>query len=290
MAAAASQLTLSPSSPPRGEPCMIPLEQIKPVVALAPTPQFLSSVRSVGVLQPVILARTLDGPYGYELLAGRRRYAAAMKVMQENPDAGRTKVPAYVLQLDGWASGAAVVSAIENELRGANSMDTLQVLEALAAQGFTATQIASELGISPQRQRRIWRLHELIPELREAIADNRMSTAAGEKAARLSHTDQRALAAAASGKRITGHMVAASRQVRRDDALRSLFADLDAHAPMPAAATSVDAAAALAQIEAIVAGWGEEPPRRPRADCFRIMRILRGEPVDGNAVEAREVS
>lgn len=233
-----TQLTLAPEKPFVGESVELFLDQILPFSSLPPSAEFVANVGRYGVLQPPLLERVSrkGQETRYRILAGRRRVEARRQVaLLNDEELNRVRITGYVVNLNGWQGGLDVLAAIENELRSENLVQTLTALEALAEEGATEAQIAETLGIPAQRQRRIWRMHDLVSELRAAVAANRMSVAAAERAARLAPDEQRALAAEAGDGRISGAMVADRRRVHRDTAVDDLFADLDAAVAMPPA-------------------------------------------------------
>lgn len=219
----ACQLRLAPEAPLVGEARSVPLASIRPPAArLGAPPELVRSIRSVGLLQPLLLVPT-DGrdDYLYQVVEGARRWDALTQVAVDDPS--RDTVPALVVGLDGW-QGLDILSATANERRGPNIVQLLETLERLYAGGATPSQVHQATGMSPQRQRRVWRLHGLIPDLRAAVTSRQVTQAVAESAARLSAEDQASLAA--SG-RVTAETVRAKRLVERSAAIEHLFADLD---------------------------------------------------------------
>jgi ParB family transcriptional regulator, chromosome partitioning protein len=127
--------------------------------------RILPSVRKRGVIIPLIV-RPNCNPDHFEIMAGRRRYFAALAVEAEG-QAGVT-VPCAILA-DGDDADAFEISMIENCLR--ENLDEVTQWEGytrLVKEGRTPEDIALTFGLTELTIRRILALGNLLPRIREA--------------------------------------------------------------------------------------------------------------------------
>ena len=147
----------------------------------------VESIKTYGVLQPVIVRTTKDGDY--EILSGHRRKHACEL-------AGRKTIPAIVRELD---DDAAIIFMVDSNLQRENILPSERAaaykmkLEALKRQGIrndlTCTQVeykldygkksvekvAEEAGESRAQIQRYVRLTELQPELQQMVDEKKMA-------------------------------------------------------------------------------------------------------------------
>ncbi|MCY4371272.1 MAG: ParB/RepB/Spo0J family partition protein [bacterium] len=123
------------------------------------------SIRSVGVLQPIVVRR--DG-FEYVLVAGERRWRAAQ-------EAGLSEVPALIRETD--EAGSLTEALIENLQR-----EDLSPLEQAAAFqqleedfGMTHTEIGKRVGRSRSAVSNTIRLLNLSPAIQKALAEGELS-------------------------------------------------------------------------------------------------------------------
>ena len=123
------------------------------------------SIRSVGVLQPIVVRR--DG-FEYVLVAGERRWRAAQ-------EAGLSEVPALIRETD--EAGSLTEALIENLQRE----DLSPLEEAAAFQqleedfGMTHTEIGKRVGRSRSAVSNTLRLLNLSPAIQKALAEGELS-------------------------------------------------------------------------------------------------------------------
>ncbi|SEG44552.1 chromosome partitioning protein, ParB family [Thermomonospora echinospora] len=99
------------------------------------------SIRQQGILQPLIAQPSPDQPGMYRLLAGHRRYAAALL-------AGLDAVP-VIIRHGVTDSGALELMLVENcQRQELNAMERAEALGALINRGYTQHQIAQKTGMS----------------------------------------------------------------------------------------------------------------------------------------------
>lgn len=128
-----------------------------------------ASIAEVGVVQPVIVRKTLEG---YEIIAGERRWRAAQR-------AGLRKVPALVRDADDKvALEAAVVENVHRE--------DLNALEEAAAYrqlmddfGLTQSDVAARVGRSRSTVANTVRLLNLIPAVQRLVVEGCLSAGHG---------------------------------------------------------------------------------------------------------------
>jgi len=180
-----------PDAPPSAPPTKAPepagpaaegIQQV-PVDRITPSPrqprrdfdeagleQLANSIRSAGLMQPVVVRAGADG--GYELVAGERRWRAAQRI-------GLKELPAIVRDLDDRT--AAELSIIENVQReDLNPIERADAFHRLAQDfGLTHAEIASRVGLDRTSVTNHLRLRELDPIGREALRSGRLSMGHG---------------------------------------------------------------------------------------------------------------
>lgn len=126
--------------------------------------ELVSSVRQVGILQPVVLVRDEDETVTrYRLVAGERRYRAAR-------EAGMTELPAVVRELT--PEQELEVMIIENlQRRDIDPIEEAQGMKALLEEGgYTQEALAEKLGCSQGHIANRLRLLRLPEEVKENIS------------------------------------------------------------------------------------------------------------------------
>jgi len=124
------------------------------------TAALLASVRSVGVLMPVMVAPMDDGRLG--VLAGWQRVSAAQA-------AGRIRVPA--LRVASADAGQRQLSLVENTLRVAmHPVDAWRSTDTLMQGGASLDVAAATLGLSPREANRMRLLSQMHPDMLDAMA------------------------------------------------------------------------------------------------------------------------
>jgi ParB family transcriptional regulator, chromosome partitioning protein len=150
----------------------IPVDQITPnphqprrqfdEAALA---ELAASVKSNGLIQPIIVRRTVAG---FELVAGERRLRAAKL-------AGLASVPAIVRDIDAFTQAQwALVENIQRE--DLNPLDRAAAYRALIDQlGLTQNELAARLGEDRSTVANFLRLLELAEPVRRLIREGQLS-------------------------------------------------------------------------------------------------------------------
>lgn len=117
------------------------------------------SIRRYGVLQPVSVRRVAGG---YEIIAGERRYRAALM-------AGLASIPCIVYDVD--EERGAFLSVVENLLReDLNMFETAAAMDKLCREhGLTQEEVAARLSLSQSTVANKLRLLRFPPALRERI-------------------------------------------------------------------------------------------------------------------------
>jgi len=118
-----------------------------------------SSIRSHGIIQPLVVRRS---PNGYEIIAGERRWRAAQK-------AGLDQVPAIIQDLPEQAMVA--IALIENIQReDLNPLEEATALDRLLNEfSLTHQQVAEAVGKSRAAVTNLLRLLKLSPEVKELL-------------------------------------------------------------------------------------------------------------------------
>ena len=186
--------------------------------AIAPSRQLVASVRRYGVVTPVILVDTGDGQ-GKQLVDGRRRVLAAK-------EAGLTHIEAVTYSFnreDARTFPAELLTLTLNELRRPNPVAEAEAIRRLLDRGAPLRDICRATGMSPARVKQRMRLLNLAAPLAQALSQGEITVGTAEAAAKLSSTEQRALAdrLAERGK-LTLEDVAEARSARRQSAQAAL--------------------------------------------------------------------
>jgi len=151
----------------------VPLDQLQPnpyqprkVFDEAALVSLADSIRSAGVMQPVIVRPASAG--GYELVAGERRLRAAEIV-------GLSRIPAVVQEVDDRT--AAEWSIIENVQReDLNPMERAEAFQHLQDQfGLTHQEIAEKVGLNRSSVTNHLRLNELDEATKQAVRTTALS-------------------------------------------------------------------------------------------------------------------
>lgn len=103
----------------------------------------LPSIRSLGIIQPLLVRPNCEG---YEIVAGQRRYNALLTLIEEG--AAIEPVPCIVME-DGDDAKAIEASLAENVARlPMDEIDQYKAFAALAKQGKSVEDIASDFGVT----------------------------------------------------------------------------------------------------------------------------------------------
>ena len=183
----------------------------------------VESIKTYGVLQPVIVRPSDDG--NYEILSGHRRKRACEL-------AGRKTIPAIVRELD---DDAAIIFMVDSNLQRENILPSERAaaykmkLEALKRQGIrndlTCTQVeykldygkksvekvAEEAGESRAQIQRYVRLTELQPELQQMVDEKKMAFTPAVEISYLKPDEQRMLLDTISSEQATPSLSQAQR-------------------------------------------------------------------------------
>jgi ParB family chromosome partitioning protein len=126
----------------------------------------VSSIRAVGVLQPVLLRNTADDQY--ELIAGERRWRAARR-------AGLHTIPALIRTVDDL--GSVEQALIENLHRSdLNPMEEAGAYQQLIEDfGLTHEQMATRVGRSRAAISNTLRLFQLPPSIQRLVIEGQLS-------------------------------------------------------------------------------------------------------------------
>ena len=153
-----------------------------PLVSIRPNPDqprrrfgeaematLVASIREHGVLQPILVAETLDG---YQLIAGERRVRAAQA-------AGLDRIPAVIRELD--ARARLELALVENLQR--EDLDPIEAAHGFRRLidefGFAHEDIAERVGRARSTVANTLRLLDLATVVQLAIADGRISEGHG---------------------------------------------------------------------------------------------------------------
>ena len=197
--------------PPRSSPIELDIDRLTPS-RFQPRGQFddarlddlAQSIKSNGVIQPIIVRRVGDG---FQIIAGERRWRAAQK-------AGLTRVPVVVRDVPvGNERSVLEMALIENIQReNLNPIDEALAYRRLADEfALTQEQIASSVGKDRATVANILRLLKLPDEVRADVAAGALSM--GHARALLS------LASEADQRRVARDVVNRSLSVRETESI-----------------------------------------------------------------------
>lgn len=143
------------------------------------------SIRTSGVLQPILVRPSPHTPGEFEIIAGERRWRAAQR-------AGLTVIPALVRELsDERAYEIAIIENVQRE--DLNAMEEARAYEVLMGRmGYTQEQAAKAVGKSRSHLANTLRLLQLPGPVQEHVLHGRLS--AGHARAILACDDQEAVA------------------------------------------------------------------------------------------------
>ncbi len=127
--------------------------------------ELASSIREVGILQPLVIRSTETG---FELIAGERRLRAAK-------EAGLDRVPVLIRQAgEGESMEMALIENLQRE--DLNPLETAAAYQALIDSfGLTKDQLASRLGKSRAAVSNTLRLTRLPESIRKMVLSERLS-------------------------------------------------------------------------------------------------------------------
>jgi len=158
---------------PASNPLEIPLDHIQPnphqprrQFSEAAIAELAASIKSTGLIQPVIVRQLSGGTY--QLIAGERRWRAARI-------AGLAKIPAILREVDSFTQ--AQMALIENIQReDLNPIDRAESYKSLMGQlGLTQNELANRLGEDRSSIANFLRLLELAEPVRQLVRDGKLS-------------------------------------------------------------------------------------------------------------------
>lgn len=152
--------------------------------------ELAASLKTAGVVQPIVVRLNPDGAPAYELVAGERRWRAAAI-------AGLGVIPAIVAAIS--EEQTAEWSLIENLQRADLSvMERAHAMKMLCDRfGLTHGDVAERLGLERSSVTNLLRLLELPPRVRELIEEGALNAGHGKALAALPEEAQLRLAALA---------------------------------------------------------------------------------------------
>ena len=183
----------------------VPIERLIYSATIPPTKQFIKSIENYDKIMPVVVT-----PQGDNFLVHiGNRSVAALKSL------GKTEVECVISDLEG-----PVLALLGNLQRSENSIADAEAIVELMESGWSKEDIVENLGIPMYKIYPLLNLHNnLIPELKQKIADGTMAVEAGRLATKLPKDKQLELS---ENEKIT---IAAAQSAKRSEQLMLL--DLD---------------------------------------------------------------
>jgi hypothetical protein len=245
------QLALLPPVAPSVRRAKLRVEELLGWEHARPSPRLLELIRNLGPLEPIVVAD--PGHHGprrqepYPIVEGRRR-AKAVALLAAERDGAPARIEALIVSGAG-TERAAVLAALALALhasRGDSPASELAAIEAIIAtagetsQAATIKQIAAQTGMPTQTIKRRLRLRNLVPELRGAFDQGKLTPSVAEAAARRSGEQQAELALRLDdGERLTLDAVRELARSQRTTAVGQLPGGLFAERQTPWQATVV---------------------------------------------------
>jgi len=136
----------------------------------------LPSVRARGVLVPLLVRPNCD-PSAFEIVAGRRRYHAALAVAEEAKDAAAEPLPCAILE-DGDDAAALEASLIENIARlDPDEVSQWETFTRLVKEGRGIADISATFGLPELAVKRVLALGNLTPRIRDLYRNDEIDVA-----------------------------------------------------------------------------------------------------------------
>lgn len=170
--------------------------------------EIVENIARIGLKRPITVSRrTTNGEESYDLICGQGRLEAFMQL-------GQSTIPAVVM--DAKESECLVMSLVENCARRQHrAIDLLQDVGTLRKRGYTDSQIAEKIGVSPEY---VYAIVQLIDNGEERLLTAvEAGTIPLTLAMEISKSDdevvQRALAQAYTEKKLRGKKLVAVRRI-----------------------------------------------------------------------------
>ncbi len=141
-----------------------------------------ASIRSAGLMQPIVVRPGLGG--GYQIVVGERRWRASQKL-------GLSEVPALVRELDDrTAMEWALIENIQRE--DLNAMERADAFKGLTDEhGLTHQEVADRVGLDRTSITNMLRLHELDDFCKDAVRNGHLSAAQAKALLSISNIEAR---------------------------------------------------------------------------------------------------
>ncbi|WP_196606511.1 ParB/RepB/Spo0J family partition protein [Pectinatus frisingensis] len=162
--------------------------------------QTKASIEMYGILQPLRVAIMPDGKY--KIIAGERRYLACKRLVQEGNH--KFKILPCIIEKAESAEDEQIKLIITNQHRDLSTAERMQEVKQLSelikkkkangekVSGNMDKAIAEMLNISKSEVGRIQQVNKnLEPELKNAVADNKLSMAAATELSKLPPSEQK---------------------------------------------------------------------------------------------------
>lgn len=142
--------------------------------------ELADSIKQHGIIQPLVLRRIADK---YEIIAGERRYKAAMM-------AGLSSVPAIITEMDDNTS--AEVAIVENvQRKDLTAIEEARSYKALLDKGYmTQEELAKKMGLSQSAVSNKLRLLSLDEAVQDAILNNKISERHARSLLKITNLDE----------------------------------------------------------------------------------------------------
>lgn len=144
-----------------------------------------ASVRAHGILQPLTVEPDPGRPGHFRIIAGHRRYQAAL-------NAGLDMVPVSIRQARAGVAPEELMLVENLHREGLNPMEKADAMGALRARGYTAARIARSIGLTESTVGFYLTLLELAPRTQARVRAGTLPAADAVAAVRRARKQQRA--------------------------------------------------------------------------------------------------
>ena len=139
------------------------------------------SIKTVGLQQPIVVCPSEEGKY--VIVAGERRFRACQLLKWHDVDCRVEECDSETAELAG------LVENIERQ-NLTSKEKTAKILELRSSSHLSNRSLAKEVGVSEAYIRKVLKLDNLAPEIKEKIENKEISQAAGLKMAGNTHTQE----------------------------------------------------------------------------------------------------
>ena len=133
-------------------------------------------MESLGCFTNLVLRRDPDGPFGFTIAAGRRRFQEAKKRYGEDAE-----VMCAVFPADAPPELSSAITVAENNARGSSPLTEAKELQRLYDAGYSPEAVSVRFGVAKQTQKRRRRLLRAPTEVLEGVEAGDIAVGVAER-------------------------------------------------------------------------------------------------------------